>query len=71
MSTATIYGGGFGLYGYISALKAAGFKNFIVSTRHKNWMVGVGMHRSSVAWSMATINHDDAGLSFTQYSVDK
>jgi len=38
MNTATIFGGGFGLYGYISALKAAGFKNFIVSIRHKNLM---------------------------------
>ena len=36
--TATIFGGGFGLYGYIAALKVTGFSNFIVSVRHKDLM---------------------------------
>ena len=38
MKIATIFGGGFGLYGYIAALKATGFDNFIISNRHKGLM---------------------------------
>ena len=38
MTVATIFGGGFGLYGYIAALKETGFVNFIISIRHKALM---------------------------------
>ena len=46
--TATIFGGGFGLYGYISALKATGFTSFIVSVRHKDLM----QHRENLVGHM-------------------
>lgn len=38
MNTATIFGGGFGLYGYLSALKEIGFSRFIINKRHKEMM---------------------------------